>query len=219
MNQRRHGPLPHLLVVLTLVTGLVDATSFLGLGTVFVANQTGNVVLLGFALGGAAALPVLSPLIGLVSFAVGAILGRWLRGDRGRLLTLGAAIEGALAAVALVLVLYLSNVYAPIVPLGLAMGLQNALVRRLAVPDLNTTVITSTLTGLLSEPLLGGQGRAGRRATSVAALFVGALIGGVLVTYTGLAYTLGLAVLLLAAVGAIAYLLTRRGGEWLVHRS
>lgn len=202
-------------MVLTLVTGLVDATSFLGLGTVFVANQTGNVVLLGFALGGASGLPVFGPLIGLGSFAVGAVLGRWLRGDRGRLLTLGAAIECGLVATALVVVHFLSTVYVPIVPLGLAMGLQNALVRRLRVPDLNTTVLTSTLTGLLSEPLLGGQGRAGRRATSVVALFVGALIGGALVSYTGLTYTLGLAALLLATVGVTAYLLARRGGEWL----
>ena len=42
----RHGPLPPLLVSMTLVTGLVDAFSYLVLGHVFVANITGNVVLL-----------------------------------------------------------------------------------------------------------------------------------------------------------------------------
>ena len=40
----KHGPLPPLLVALTLVTGLVDALSYLVLGHVFVANMTGNVV-------------------------------------------------------------------------------------------------------------------------------------------------------------------------------
>lgn len=49
----RHGPLPPLLLVLTVVTGLVDAVSYLELGRVFVANMTGNVVFTGFALAGA----------------------------------------------------------------------------------------------------------------------------------------------------------------------
>ncbi len=39
-----HGPLPPLLLALTVVTGLVDAFSYLVLGQVFVANMTGNVV-------------------------------------------------------------------------------------------------------------------------------------------------------------------------------
>jgi len=45
----KHGPLPPLLLTLTFVTGLVDAVSYLQLGHVFVANMTGNVVFLGFA--------------------------------------------------------------------------------------------------------------------------------------------------------------------------
>src|SRR5437867_4505398 len=45
-----HGPLSPLLLRLTVVTGLVDAFSYLVLGRVFVANMTGNVVFLGFAL-------------------------------------------------------------------------------------------------------------------------------------------------------------------------
>ena len=49
----KHGPLPALLLGLTVVTGLVDAVSVLSLGRVFVANMTGNVVFVGFALAGA----------------------------------------------------------------------------------------------------------------------------------------------------------------------
>jgi hypothetical protein len=48
-----HGPLPLLLLALTVVTGLVDAVSILRLGRVFVANMTGNVVFTGFAVTGA----------------------------------------------------------------------------------------------------------------------------------------------------------------------
>ena len=49
----KFGPLPELLLALTLVTGLVDAVSILALGRVFVANMTGNVVFAGFAMAGA----------------------------------------------------------------------------------------------------------------------------------------------------------------------
>jgi hypothetical protein len=52
-NEVKNGPLPPLLVAMTLVTGLVDAFSYLVFGHVFVANMTGNVVFLAFALAGA----------------------------------------------------------------------------------------------------------------------------------------------------------------------
>jgi hypothetical protein len=59
------GPLPSLLVVMTVVTGVVDAVSYLALGHVFVANMTGNVVFLGFALAGAGGLSVPASLVAL----------------------------------------------------------------------------------------------------------------------------------------------------------
>src|SRR5580658_7971980 len=63
-----HGPLPPLLVSMTLVTGLVDAFSYLVLGHVFVANMTGNVVFLGFALAGAPGFSIAASVVALVSF-------------------------------------------------------------------------------------------------------------------------------------------------------
>src|SRR5438552_16294481 len=68
-------PLARALLVLTFTTGLVDAVSFLGLGRVFTANMTGNVVFLGFGLAGSGGLPVVAPLVSLGGFAVGALLG------------------------------------------------------------------------------------------------------------------------------------------------
>src|SRR5439155_20814044 len=86
----RHGPLPPLLVGLTFVTGLVDAFSYLLLGHVFVANMTGNVVFLGFALAGATGFSIPASLVALGCFASGAIIGGRVAsslGDhRGRLL-------------------------------------------------------------------------------------------------------------------------------------
>jgi uncharacterized membrane protein YoaK (UPF0700 family) len=54
----REDGLPPLLIVLTVVTGLVDAVAYLRLGHVFVANTTGKIVFLGFAAGGAGGLSV-----------------------------------------------------------------------------------------------------------------------------------------------------------------
>jgi uncharacterized membrane protein YoaK (UPF0700 family) len=66
--------------------------------------------------------------------------------------------------------------------LAAGLGLQNATVRRLAVPDITTTVLTQTLTGLAADSrLAGGRGRrAGRRVAMVALIAAGALAGALL---------------------------------------
>src|SRR5215472_2085211 len=93
----RDGLLPPLLVALTVVTGLVDAFSYLVLGHVFVANMTGNVVFLAFALVGIGGFSVLASLAALGCFALGAVvagrLGRWLAERREFLLGVTAAIQ------------------------------------------------------------------------------------------------------------------------------
>jgi hypothetical protein len=84
-----HGTLPPLLLALTVVTGLVDAFSYLVLGQVFVANMTGNVVFLGFALAGANGFSIPASLVALGGFSLGALIGSRvstrLGGHRGRL--------------------------------------------------------------------------------------------------------------------------------------
>src|SRR2546430_7387323 len=50
-------PLARALLVLTFTTGLVDAVSYLGLGRVFTANMTGNIVFLGFGIAGSGGPP------------------------------------------------------------------------------------------------------------------------------------------------------------------
>jgi hypothetical protein len=69
------GPLPELLLTLTLVTGLVDAVSILALGRVFVANMTGNVVFAGFAIAGAPGFSLSASAFALAGFLIGAALG------------------------------------------------------------------------------------------------------------------------------------------------
>ena len=210
-GRKPQGPLPPLLLALTVVTGVVDAVSILRLGRVFVANMTGNVVFSGFALVGAPGFSLSASLAALAGFLVGALGGGWLTGrlghDRGLLLRAGAAAELVLVAGALALTAAL---------LALAMGVQNVMARRLAVPDLTTTVLTMTITGIAADVRATDHGRAGlgRRILAVAAMFGGAVAGALLVLHAGTAPALGLATGLLAVVTAGAALAVRRPGPW-----
>lgn len=173
----RYARLAPLLLVLTFVSGLVDAASFLGLGRVFVANMTGNVVFLGFALSGVAQLSALASVVALTGFLAGAVAGgSWRRDvEAGRLFAPLVAVQALLAAFALAAEMAGGGRYAVLVPLACGMGLQNAVVHRLGLPDLTTTVMTRTLTGLAADR----PGRATvRRGVSVTALAAGALSGG-----------------------------------------
>jgi uncharacterized membrane protein YoaK (UPF0700 family) len=220
------GPLPPLLLALTLVTGLVDATSYLKLGHVFVANMTGNVVFLGFGIAGAGGISVWASLTAIGSFLVGGIGGgrigaRW-SSDRGRHLSATTATELLLVAGGLVVTAFsphdigTASRYAVIVLLAVAMGVQNATARKLAVPDLTTTVLTMTLTGVAADSALaGGPGsRLARRGLSVAAMLVGALIGGLLVLKIDNPAPLALATGLLAVISLITYRAARSAPAW-----
>jgi uncharacterized membrane protein YoaK (UPF0700 family) len=215
------GPLPPLLLMLTVVTGLVDATSYLKLGHVFVANMTGNAVFLGFGIAGAGGISVWPSLAAIGSFLVGSVTGgrigvRW-SSDRVRQLTAATSAELLLVTGALVVAALSSGQigtasrYAVIVLLAIAMGIQNAAARRLAVADLTTTVLTMTLTGVAADSALaGGHGsKLGRRALSVAAMLLGALIGGLLVLKVDNPAPLALAAGLLAIVTCFAYRASR----------
>src|SRR3712207_3247055 len=76
--------LPATLMALTVVTGLVDAVSFLGLGRVFTANMTGNVVFLAFAVAGAPGLSIPRSLASLIAFLAGAAIGGRLGAAMGK---------------------------------------------------------------------------------------------------------------------------------------
>ena len=220
------GPLPPLLLALTVVTGLVDATSYLKLGHVFVANMTGNVVFLGFGIAGASGISIWASLTAIGSFLVGGVaggrIGARVSSDRVRQLAIATRIELLLVIGAFAVAAFSSDEigttsrYAVIVLLAIAMGIQNAAARRLAVADLTTTVLTMTLTG--SPPirkLAGGRGsKLGRRALSVVAMLLGALIGGLLVLKVDNAASLALAAGLLVTVSFFAYRASRSTPAW-----
>ena len=211
----RDGSLPPLLFVLTIVTGLVDAVSYLKLGHVFVANMTGNVVFLGFAVAGAPDFSIPASLVAIASFLVGAVTGGRLASSmperRTRFFAIAILVKLALVGVALIVAIAMVEGdlvrYALIVLLALAMGLQNAAARFLAIPDLTTTVLTLTLTGLAADstPAGGNNPRVGRRLLATGAMFLGAAVGAFLVFHIGVGAVLALTFTLLALNAIAAY--------------
>jgi uncharacterized membrane protein YoaK (UPF0700 family) len=191
--------------------------------------MTGNVVLLGFGAAGAQGLPVLAPIVSLAVFLIGAAAGGRLASRlagpaggqptaplRRRWVTVALLAELLLVAVAAVVAVGLpvdgggARRYVVIGLLAAGLGLQNATVRRLAIPDVTTTVLTMTLTGLAADsPLAGGHSpRAGRRVTAVGLMAAGALAGALL-----LRVDVALPVLAAAVVIALAAVALRLQSE------
>ncbi|MFC4536205.1 YoaK family protein [Sphaerisporangium dianthi] len=197
---RGRDPLPVALAVLTLLSGCIDAVSYLALGHVFTANMTGNIVVLGFATAGDPGFSASRSLTSLLAFLAGAVAGGRIdvhaRSRRARVvLTLVAeAVAIGLGAGASALIGLSAEGHRQVViaMVAVGMGLQNAVVRALAVPDMTTTVLTRTLTGLAAESSLAGGAnpRALRRVLSVLAIFAGACLGAVALQHAGAGWVL-----------------------------
>ncbi len=185
----RH-PLPRALLVLTFTTGIVDAVSFLGLGHVFTANMTGNVVLLGFGIAGSGGLPIAAPFASFGAFGLGAVAGGGIsrRLEERRVLTTALALEVVLLVVAAAIAGSttiapgVAAAYMLIILLAFAIGLRSTCVRKLGVPDLSTVVLTMVLVDISSNsPLAGGSGAGTtRRASAIFLMGAGALTGALL---------------------------------------
>lgn len=178
-----------LMLILTFSTGVVDAVGYLGLDRVFTGNMTGNVVLLGMAVAGGDDLPVLRPALALLFFMVGAVLaGRALRkapsGWSSATSCTFAAVAVGAAGLAVLLALVdvtADEVLGSVVTSGLAliMGIQAGTAKRLAIAEVTTVVVTSTITGLASDSrLAGGKGKHWvRRALAILLIGLGAVAG------------------------------------------
>lgn len=220
--QTMRHPLARALMVLTFSTGLIDAVSYLGLGRVFTANMTGNVVLLGFGIAGSPGLPVVAPLVSLGAFLIGSGAGGVLAarmGDRhaghvARALTAEITLLGAAAVLAASIAIQPGEVSGDIVIalLAMGMGVRNATARRIGVPDLTTTVLTMTLTGLAADSrLAGGTGKGSvRRIAAVLAMLAGALSGALLLK-TSLFLPLAAATAIAVAIAVLYVPAARRG--------
>src|ERR1700757_4939484 len=190
---------PYALLGMTAVTGLVDAVSFLSLGRVFTANMTGNIVLLAFATAHVSGLSIARSLTALLAFLVGAILGGRVMARANPDSQIRFSAQAFLLEVAFLFAASFCGIgyrgdllehsfqpFALIALTALAMGTRNAAVRKLAIPDLTTTVLTLTITGIGADSSLanGTNPRLARRTASVAAMFAGAAVGAVVIRYS-----------------------------------
>jgi uncharacterized membrane protein YoaK (UPF0700 family) len=215
--------IPYALLGMTAVTGLVDAVSFLSLGRVFTANMTGNIVLLAFATAHVSGLSFARSLTALLAFLVGAVLGGRVIARANADSQIRFAAQAFFLEVAFLLVASLCGIgyrvdllegsFQPFVLIALtalAMGTRNAAVRKLAIPDMTTTVLTLTITGIGADSSLakGTNPRLARRVESVAAMFLGAGLGAVVIHYS-ISATLWLATAISAACSAALFLSLR----------
>ncbi|MEU3726770.1 YoaK family protein [Streptomyces sp. NPDC031705] len=200
MDVGGRGRLTVLLLVLTWVTGLIEAVSLLALGPVFTAMQTGNVLFLAFGTAHQGGLPALAPGVSLVSFAAGAVCAARLEGAaeaRGRhWFVMGLAVEAALILAAACAGWGLAPRYGnpaarhlvTAAVLAVAMGFRNVSSMRVNLPGVPTTLVTRSMTAFLGGSPLGhdsafgyGTGVWGRRAWAIGAMFTGGVTGGLLV--------------------------------------
>jgi uncharacterized membrane protein YoaK (UPF0700 family) len=199
-TQARRDSIVPLLLLISATTGLIDAVSVLGLGRVFTANMTGNIVFLGFAFAGAPGFTWEYCTAALFSFLVGAAGGGRLSRagvqGRRRWLLIAAGFEAALLLCAAAIAAIFAASHALLLSIigltGAAMGFRNATTRQLKIPDLTTTVLTMTITGIAADSRLAGGDRPnlGRRLTAIAAIMAGAFLGAMLVLATGIAFPL-----------------------------
>ncbi|MET3773973.1 YoaK family protein [Arthrobacter nitrophenolicus] len=181
-----------LLMVLTFGTGIVDAVGYLALDHVFIGNMTGNVVILGMAMAGADGLPVLGPLTAMVCFSIGAAVTGLVLGKRSAewrlpitvLLLVAGFLLCSLGALASLVDNNLTTDVRVIISslAAAAMGIQACVARKLAVREMTTVVVTSTLTALSGELFLvrGHKGLLNRRSAAIVVLLLGAALGALL---------------------------------------
>jgi uncharacterized membrane protein YoaK (UPF0700 family) len=214
---------PYALLGMTVVTGLVDAVSFLSLGHVFTANMTGNVVFLAFATAQVSGLSIARSSTALLAFLVGAILGGRVMARASAESQTRFAAQAFLLEVAFLFAASITSIgyrtdlignsfqpFALIALTALAMGTRNAAVRKLAIPDLTTTVLTLTITGIGADSSLasGTNPRLARRVAAVASMFLGAALGAVVIHYS-ISAALWLATTISAACGVVLFRLSR----------
>jgi uncharacterized membrane protein YoaK (UPF0700 family) len=178
-----------LLITLTFGAGAVDAITYLGLGKVFTANMTGNLVLLGIAVAKRVGGEGIRAVISLAAYVLGAYLGgrsvtRWPRPAAWPAGVKVVLAADALAQAGLWVGWLLSGAHPGtglqaglVAASALAMGLQAGAARTLGVAGLTTTYVTGALTGLVG---LGEAAGRVRRGLALLALFGGAAIAALL---------------------------------------
>jgi uncharacterized membrane protein YoaK (UPF0700 family) len=222
--------LPAFLLALTVLAGIVDATSILRLGHVFVATITGNLVFIGLAAAGARGFAVGISALAVGGFIVGVLIGgracQAARSHRGLAFRNVLRVKVLLASVVTLIAVLTGPNFAVgardamVVLMATSMGAQLAVIRYLKVPDLLTVVLTMTITGALTERGSGrNDPRVLRRGLALVAFAVGALSGALLILNVGVAAALSFGLAIIIAVAIAAHLASRTSASWSELRS
>jgi uncharacterized membrane protein YoaK (UPF0700 family) len=218
------------LLVLAASAGSADAWSYFGLGHAFVANMTGNTVILGLAVFQDHG-DMLHPAIALGCYATGAMLGSLLTGSVRPGTVWSRAISWTLMLEALLLLaaeagwiaIHLHINHSPslellLATLALAIGMQSGAMVQLKIPGIVTTYITGTWTTMVTGLVRLGrhdqqtpgqeievEKRLALQAVVLTAYFLSAVLAGWLFRHLPLAVGVlpGLSVLLVAVHGLI----------------
>ncbi len=205
-----------LAMLLTVVTGAMDAISFTRLGEVFSSVMTGNLVLLGVSAGRAQGGLAVHVALAVAAFVAGILLAGRITGRPAATATAWPVrVRVALGVELAVLAGFLGGWVATgghpggtgqavlLVLSAAAMGLQTGAVRAIGVSGLSTTYLTGTLAGAVATLVV--EGRVQRRSLSLlAALIVGAAIASLLVVHVPVAApALPVGVVLVVLLGAV----------------
>ncbi|MCD0442236.1 DUF1275 domain-containing protein [Glycomyces sp. A-F 0318] len=203
-------------LVLTALAGAVDGAGFLGLGQQFVANQTGNAVLLAVALSGELTgrddgLSSVGPFLSLAGFAIGAVLAS-LATRRHVLTSFGVPLLLVVEVVMLAAAGLAGMFEVAIALAAFAMGVQSIHAARIGLSGVTTTVLTGTLIAL-SVNLSGGRSalRTARLQAGVWAVYlVAAGLGSVLAYAVSFSAVCWAAAAVAAAMAVAAFVETHR---------
>jgi uncharacterized membrane protein YoaK (UPF0700 family) len=183
-----------LLIALTVASGAADAISYFGLGKIFSAFMTGNIVFLGFGIAKTGDPDVTAVVVTLCAFAVGSYVGQrvttptaqanevWPRSVT-RLFVLVTLAEASFFVVWSTTAGHPSTALTDVLIalLSLAMGIQTGAVRSLGVQGVFTTAGTFTLVAVVG--ILAGsrpKNEMPRLVGVLVGLVTGAVVGGLL---------------------------------------
>ncbi|ATH91520.1 membrane protein [Bacillus glycinifermentans] len=145
-----------MLLLLCLIAGIVDVIGYLSIGRVFTANMTGNIVLLGLALGNSLQKTAMYSLIALLGFILGVIIASLIVGKQEKSfwpssVTTALIVEGGVLLLFACLSSLQTSAYILIILLSIAMGLQTTAARKLGIAGISTTVLTGTLANFFED--------------------------------------------------------------------
>lgn len=211
-----------LMVCLSFGTGVLDAATYIGMGGIFGANMTGNVILVAISLAGTGNIHLFGPLLALGGF----IVGSWAAGLFTRRYPASKENDPTIAPLFWITAMGMIGITAALwlLPsstllfhvctgfIGILMACQALAARRVGVPDVSTVVVTSTLSVLFSEAgrFKGGASKEAtrRRFAAVVSMFGGAVLGAFVVPH-GLNVALLVPTFLLVTV-AVSYTVLQR---------